>query len=75
MVHNLYLVKLWTLLRRASKAVRSLMLKLCKIHITQLLLILPLPDDEHTNSLVVGQSFSELLELAAVLSKCDNLDH
>jgi hypothetical protein len=48
---------------------------LCKIHVTQLLLILPLPNAEHSNSFVVGQPFSKLLALAAAMSKNYNLGH
>jgi len=42
---------------------------LCKIHFTQLLVLLSLPNAEHTNSFVVGQPFSKLLALAAAFSK------
>jgi hypothetical protein len=48
---------------------------LCKIHVTQLLVLLPLSNAEHTNSSVVGQSFAKLLALAATLNKNYNLGH
>jgi len=48
---------------------------LCKIHFTQLLVLLSLPNAEHTNSFVVGQPFSKLLALAAAFSKNYNLGH
>jgi hypothetical protein len=48
---------------------------LCKIHVTQLLVLLSLPNGEHTNSFVVGQPFAKLLALAAALSKNYNLGH
>lgn len=78
--HLLCLMQLWTLFRLPSKAVHSFTLKwfceiLCKIHITQLLLILPLPNAECTNSFVVEQPFSKLLTLAAASSKNYNLGH
>jgi hypothetical protein len=48
---------------------------LCKMHITQLLVLLPLPNGAHTNSFVVEQSFAKLLALTAALSKNYNLRH
>jgi len=48
---------------------------LCKMHITQLLVRLPLPNAAHTNPFVVGQSFGKLLALAAAMSKNYNLHH
>jgi hypothetical protein len=48
---------------------------LCKIHVTQLLVLLPLPNAEHMNSFVAGQSCAKLLALALALSKNRNLGH